>query len=250
ARTFTLLGGFRLRRGAWEVDERTWGRPTVVRLVRFLLVHRGAPVPEERILEALWPDRPADKARSALQVAVSRARQVIDPPGVASSAIRYSDRAYLLELEERDLVDAERFTAVAADALATIGTARRGALEAAAGLWTGMPLPEEHYADWTVAWREELQALLHRVLVALADEHRAAGDELAVAAVARRLVALDPLDEGAHRMLITAHARTGRRSLALRQYLECRRLLVEGVGLEPDADTTGLQRRVLAGMAV
>jgi ATP/maltotriose-dependent transcriptional regulator MalT/DNA-binding SARP family transcriptional activator len=250
ARAFTLLGRFGLRRGAWEVDERTWGRPTVVRLVRFLLVHRGAPVAEERILEALWPDRPADKARSALQVAVSRARQVLDPPGAAASAIRSGDRAYLLELDERDQVDAEHFTAVAADALATIGPGRRGALEAAAGLWAGMPLPEEQYADWAVAWREELQALLHRVLVALADEHRGAGDELAVAAVARRLVALDPLDEGAHRMLITAHARTGRRSLALRQYLECRRLLVEGVGIEPDDDTTGLQRRVLAGMAV
>jgi ATP/maltotriose-dependent transcriptional regulator MalT/DNA-binding SARP family transcriptional activator len=250
ARAFTLLGGFRLRRGAWEVDERTWGRPTVVRLVRFLLVHRGAPVSEERILEALWPDRPADKARSALQVAVSRARQVVDPPGAAGSAIRYSDRAYLLELDERDQVDAERFAAVATEALATIGAPRRGALEAAAGLWTGVPLPEEEYADWAQPWREDLQALLHRVLVALGEEHRGAGDELAVAAVARRLVALDPLDEGAHRMLITAHARTGRRSLALRQYLECRRLLVEGVGIEPDADTTGLQRRVLTGMAV
>jgi LuxR family maltose regulon positive regulatory protein len=250
ARAFTLLGGFGLRRGAWEVDERTWGRPTVARLVRFLLVHRGAPVPEERILEALWPDRPADKARSALQVAVSRARQVVDPPAAAASAIRSSERSYVLELDERDLVDAERFTAVAADALATIGPGRRGALEAAVALWTGTPLPEEEYADWALAWREELEALLHRVLAALADEHRAAGDELAVAAVARRLVALDPLDEGAHRMLITAHARTGRRSLALRQYLECRRLLVEGVGLEPDADTTGLQRRVLTGMAV
>jgi ATP/maltotriose-dependent transcriptional regulator MalT/DNA-binding SARP family transcriptional activator len=250
ARAFTLLGGFGLRRGAWEVDERTWGRPTVVRLVRFLLVHRGAPVAEERILEALWPDRPADKARSALQVAVSRARQVVDPPGAEGSAIRYSDRAYLLELEDRDVVDAERFAVVAAEALATAGPGRRGALESAAALWTGTPLPEEEYADWATAWREELQALLHRVLSALADEHRAAGDELAVAAVARRLVALDPLDEGAHRTLITAHARTGRRSLALRQYLECRRLLVEGAGIEPDADTTGLQRRVLAGMAV
>lgn len=250
ARTFTLLGGFGLRRGAWEVDERTWGRPTVVRLVRFLLVHRGAPVPEERILEALWPDRPADKARSALQVAVSRARQVVDPPGAEASAIRSGDRSYALELDERDLVDAERFAAVATDALARAAPARQGALEAAVALWTGTPLPEEEYADWARPWREELEALLHRVLAALAEEHRAAGDELAVAAVARRLVALDPTDEGAHRMLITAHARTGRRSLALRQYLECRRLLVEGVGLEPDDDTTGLQRRVLAGMAV
>jgi len=250
ARSFTVLGGFRLRRGTWEVDERTWGRPTVARLVRFLLVHRGAPVPEERILESLWPDRPADKARSALQVAVSRARQVLDPAGAESSAIRYADRAYLLELDERDRVDGERFADVAHEALSTVGSARRGALEAAAGLWAGTPLPEEEYADWAVVWREELEGLLHRVLMGLAEEHRAAGDELAVAAVGRRLVALDPLDEGAHRMLITAHARSGRRSLALRQYLECRRLLVEGLGLEPDADTTGLQRRVLAGMAV
>ncbi|MCZ4491439.1 MAG: hypothetical protein JWP53_370 [Conexibacter sp.] len=250
ARSFTLLGGLRLRRGSWEVDDRAWGRPTVARLVRFLLVHRGAPVPEERILEALWPGRPADKARSALQVAVSRARQVLDPVGAGATAIRYADRAYLLVLDERDQVDAERFAAVAAQALATAGAPRRPALEAAVGLWTGSPRPEEEYADWAVAWREELEALLHRVLAALAEEHRAAGDELAVAAVARRLVALDPLDEGAHRMLITAHARSGRRSLALRQYLECRRLLVEGAGLEPDADTTGLQRRVLAGMAV
>jgi LuxR family maltose regulon positive regulatory protein len=250
ARVFTLLGGFGLRRGAWEVDERAWGRPTVPRLVRFLLVHRGAPIPEERILDALWPDRPADKARSALQVAVSRARQVLDPPGTETTALRYSDRAYSLELDERDRVDAEVFATVADDALSTIGGGRRAALEAAVGLWTGTPLPEEQYADWTAAWREELEGLLHHVLVALADEHRAGGDELAVAAVGRRLVALDPLDEGAHRMLITAHARTGRRSLALRQYLECRRLLVEGLGLEPDDDTTGLQRRVLAGMAV
>jgi DNA-binding SARP family transcriptional activator len=250
ARAFRLLGGFGLRRGSWEVDERTWGRPTVVRLVRFLVVNRGTPVPEERILEALWRDRPADKARSALQVAVSRARQVLDAAGAESSAIRYADRAYLLELDEADHVDSERFVAVAHEALSTVGAARRGALEAAAGLWTGTPLPEEEYADWALPWREELEALLHRVLMALADEHRAAGDEPAVAAVGRRLVALDPLDEGAHRMLITAHARSGRRSLALRQYLECRRLLVEGVGLEPDADTTGLQRRVLAGLAV
>ena len=250
ARVITLLGGFGLRRGSWEVDERTWGRPTVVRLVRYLLVQRGAPAPEERILEALWPDRPADKARSALQVAVSRARQVLDPPGALASAIRYGDRSYLLVLDDRDRVDAEVFAAVAADALASAGAGRRAALEAAVGLWTGSPLPEEQYADWAVPWREELEALLHRTLVALADEHRAAGDELAVAAVGRRLVALDPLDEGAHRLLIAAHARSGRRSLALRQYLECRRLLVEGLGLEPDDDTTGLQRRVLAGMAV
>ena len=251
ARAFTLLGGFRLRRGAWEVDERTWGRPTVVRLVRFLLVHRGAPVAEERILEALWPDRPG---RQGAQRAAGRG---LPRAAGRRPARRGGQRHPVLRprLHARSSTTATSSTPSASRSSPPrrwrrSAATRRGALESAAALWTGTPLPEEEYADWATGWREELEALLHRVLVALGDEHRAAGDELAVAAVARRLVALDPLDEGAHRMLITAHARTGRRSLALRQYLECRRLLVEGAGIEPDADTTGLQRRVLAGMAV
>jgi DNA-binding SARP family transcriptional activator len=85
---------------------------------------------------------------------------------------------------------------------------------------------------------------------ALAAEHRAAGDELAALAAGRRLVTLDPLDEGAHRLLMQAFARTGRRALALRQFLACRRALVENLGLEPSDETVALQRRVLAGQPV
>jgi DNA-binding SARP family transcriptional activator len=65
--------------------------------------------------------------------------------------------------------------------------------------------------------------------------------------VAQALLELDPLNEGAHRQLIVAYARTGRTSHALRQYLECRRALVVGLGVEPSAETARLQARVLAG---
>jgi DNA-binding SARP family transcriptional activator len=67
---------------------------------------------------------------------------------------------------------------------------------------------------------------------------------------ARRLVELDPLDEAAQRALIVAYARSGRRAHALRQYLECRRLLVDDLGVEPSQETAELQRRVLAGEPV
>jgi DNA-binding SARP family transcriptional activator len=64
---------------------------------------------------------------------------------------------------------------------------------------------------------------------------------------ARALVDLDPLDEHAQRLLIGAYAAVGRRADALRQFLECRRALVEQLGIEPDAETLALQRRILAG---
>ena len=68
--------------------------------------------------------------------------------------------------------------------------------------------------------------------------------------VARRLVELDPVNEAAHRQLIVAYARAGKRGHALRQYLACRRALVEELGVEPGEETAALQRRVLAGEQV
>jgi DNA-binding SARP family transcriptional activator len=60
------------------------------------------------------------------------------------------------------------------------------------------------------------------------------------------MVRIDPLNEGAHWALITAYARAGRTSHALRQYLECRRTLVATLGIEPAAATSRLQARILA----
>ncbi|HEY8584636.1 MAG TPA: BTAD domain-containing putative transcriptional regulator, partial [Capillimicrobium sp.] len=238
------------RRGGWAADERAWNRPTAPRLVRALLTRRGAYVPEEELLDWLWPEKTPKSARAVLQVAASRARSVLDQPGAEQSAIQFAGRAYRLALDERDRVDTEVFSLAAAKALEARGAGRLGLLEQAAALWKGEPLPEERYSDWAAAWREGLQAEYGRVLRALAEERGRAGDHGGAAAAAARLVELDPLDESAQRLLITAYARAGNRARALRQYLACRRELVDALGLEPADETRALQRRVLAGQPV
>jgi DNA-binding SARP family transcriptional activator len=170
--------------------------------------------------------------------------------GRAGSALVYRDRTYRLALHAGDEVDAWSYAARAREALGTLGPQRRMLLTRAEDAWGGEPLPEERYADWAASWRDELQALRREVLLATAIEHRRAGDEHEVAAAARRILAQDALDEGAHRVLITALARSGQRALALRQYLECRRRLVDGLGIEPDGETAALQQRMLAGLPV
>ena len=49
---------------------------------------------------------------------------------------------------------------------------------------------------------------------------------------------------------MVGYARAGRRGHALRQYLACRRALVDGLGIEPAQETAALQRLILAGEAV
>jgi DNA-binding SARP family transcriptional activator len=131
--------------------------------------------------------------------------------------------------------------------LESTGAEQAGLLEAAAARWTGEPLPEDRYEDWATGWRERLIDLERRVLGALTEARSEAGDVSGAVEAARQWVDLDPCDEAAHRRLMLAFARVGRRGHALRQYLLCRRTLLDELGIEPGAETGTLQRRILAG---
>jgi ATP/maltotriose-dependent transcriptional regulator MalT/DNA-binding SARP family transcriptional activator len=247
---FELLGGFRVRRAGWQLDEGVWQRPMAARVVRFLLIQGSIGVPEDTLFDAFWSDRDADSARQHLAQAVSRARRVLDLPDADQSVIEAKERTFRLRLRERDSVDVYEFEDAAAAALDNRGPGRRAALEAAAALWTGEPLPEDRYAEWLTAWVERLIHTYSQVLTAIVESCVAAGDHHEAIHAARRLLELDPLDEHAHRELMLAYARTGRTSQALRQFLECRRALVTDLGVEPAAETSRLQARILAGEPV
>jgi DNA-binding SARP family transcriptional activator len=244
-----LLGGFALRRGSWDVEDSAWDRRIAQRLVHYLLVKRGSFVPDDLLLEAFWPDTAEESARRSLKVAVSCARAVLDVPD-APSVIVSAQRTLGLRLRDDDSVDVDLFEHAAQAGLSAEGGERRRTLERAAALWAGEPLPEERYSNWAMAWREHLTARYADVLRGLVAACHEDGDHAAATQAARSLVEADPLDERAHRDLITAYARSGRRAHALRQYLECRRILVDELGMEPGQETSALQRRVLAGEPV
>jgi DNA-binding SARP family transcriptional activator len=247
--SFRLFGNFRVCRGSWEPDDAAWERRVAQRVVRFLLTHRDLPVSEDELFEAFFPEKEMDAARRSLQVALSSARAVLDVPGVEST-IETVERTYRLKLRERDSVDVDRFERAADAALTAPARERTEQLERAERLWGGEPLPEDRYSDWAIPWRERLGDRYAAVLGALVDSYLRLGDLAAATEAGRKLVELDELNEAAHRSLMLVYARAGRRGHALRQYLECRRVLVAELGIEPAAETAQLQRRILAGEPV
>lgn len=243
-RIVEVLGGFSAGRGGWRAREADWGRPLASRLVRLLLTRLGEPVPEDVLAEAFWPEKDAAAARRNLQVNISHARAVLDLPGAAASCIQGGGSAYVLRLDPGDRVDAAVFEQAA---IAAVAGGERAELEAAAALWTGEPMPEERYADWAIGYRERLTDRYAELLTVLAQARRRAGDGAGWVDAGRRLLAVDPLNEAAHRELMRAHASAGRVALALRQFLECRRILVDELGVEPSRPTADLHARILAG---
>jgi predicted ATPase len=105
------------------------------------------------------------------------------------------------------------------------------------------------FDDWQLAQSEHLRRELTRVLHRLTQLQASAGDWDSSADFARRVLTLDPLDESAHRLLMSVYAWAGRRSAALHQYRECVRTLDRELGVAPLEETTRLYQGIREGGA-
>ena len=89
------------------------------------------------------------------------------------------------------------------------------------------------FDDWQRDAAGELRAELERALDRLVSALEAAGRRTQPIPHARRRLALDPLQEPAHRALMRLYAASGRRAEALSQYRDCVRVLDRELGVRP-----------------
>ena len=101
------------------------------------------------------------------------------------------------------------------------------------------------FEEWVLLERERLFQLLLRAHSGLIQSFIAWGERDQAIGVCRRLLAVDPLQEDTHRLLMRLYWDTGRRSQALRQYHACREFLSQQLGVEPVAETRDLYERIL-----
>ena len=226
-----LLGGFEVR-----IES---GPPLTLptrksqALLAYLALSAGTAHPRDKLTALLWGDSGDRQARHSLRQALSTLRK--------------------LEI----LVEGEHVTldpaAVAADAVTFERLVRTGTppeLEAAVELYRGdllegLPLREPAFEEWLVAERERLRELAQEALARLVTLHDRRGALDVALRAAQRLVALDPLQEAAHRALMRLYARGGRRGAALRQYQACLDILQRELGAEPEEETRQLYHDLL-----
>ena len=226
-----LLGGFSVATADGLVEERAWRLRKAKALVKLLALAPERRLHRERLADLLWPDRDAEAAANNLHQALHAARRAIGP-----EALRLSDGVVALEAE----IDVDAFEAAAARARAT---GKAADYEAALDLHAGELLPEDRYESWADARRAALLELHGALCVELAGLY---GDDAQAVAALQRALAVDPLAEPAHRALMRLYAATGRRQQALAQYQLLRQQLDAELAAEPDPETRGLYRELLA----
>ncbi len=222
------------------VDDRALGSRKGRAVLKMLAVARGAPVPVDRIADALWGDEQPSAPGEQVGVLVSRLRRVLGTERVVRTDAGYALVADWIDLDELVARVGEARRAMAAGRL----TAARAAAAAAVALVRGPVLPEED-GEWVEAERAGAAALRGEACRILAEVAARAGDHAAAAAAAEVTLAVDPYDEAALRLLMQAHVAAGRPASALAAYARVRERLAEDLGVSPTAATEELHARIL-----
>jgi DNA-binding SARP family transcriptional activator len=220
------------------------------RLWAFLVLHRHQPAGRSDVAAAVWGDAIPDAWDDALSALVSRLRRSLRTVAAAcpEPAIRGGEGRYLLVLPPGSVVDLERATAALHRAEVLARQGEPGAALAEARVATEISARGFLNGEGG-AWVEGQRRLLEEARVHALECTVAAELERGNASLAEReaelLVALAPLRESGHQLLMRALVASGNRGQAVVAYERCQRLLREQVGIAPSPQTERLYRQLM-----
>jgi DNA-binding SARP family transcriptional activator len=240
-----LLGSVELRRDGVLVPV---GAAKKRMILAVLGLSGGEVVSADRLIDALWGERPPPSSGKALQVYVSQLRDAVEPNRRAPSVIVSQAPGYALALAPQ-AVDVRVF-----ERLWDEGRRLRGSdspdsaaevLARALALWRGPPLADLAYEEAFTQDVSRLEEMRWTCLEDRIDADLAAGRHADVIADLEELTHRYPLRERACGLLMLAYYRSGRQADALHAYRRMRATLVGELGLQPSRVLAELERRIL-----
>jgi DNA-binding SARP family transcriptional activator len=227
-----LLGELDLRLG--DAPLAPLGSARAESLLAYLLLHREAPQPRQRLAFLLWPDSSEPQARTNLRHLLHVLRRALPDHDrfleVTPRALRWREDAHWW-------LDVAAFEEAVARAERASGDAEElSALRAAAALYRG-DLVESGYDEWLLEERERLGRRHLQALERLVELLEARREHAEAIGHAERILREDPLREPTYRALMRLQDARGDRARALRTYHACAAVLERELGVEPSAAT-------------
>lgn len=219
-----LLDGFEMRSASGEIAL----SPTSERIVAFLAL-RSRPSPRHLVAESLFEDGTCARASGRLRSAMHRI-QVSAPDLVTSDGRR-------LAIATGCSIDVQELDRAFARLLHPSG----GRVDELPDLelFTGELLPG-WYDDWVLAERERLRQRCLHALDAVGDQHLRRGRTAEAIEAGLAAVAVEPLRETPHRLLVRAHLAEGNTSEAIRVCEQFADLLDRELGVDPTDELLSL----------
>jgi DNA-binding SARP family transcriptional activator len=208
-------------------------------LLAVLVLNANQVVSRDRLIDALWGERPPETAAKALQVYVSQLRRVL-----GRERLRTKSPGYLLQLD-RDELDLHRVERLLNEAAQVGPEAAAATLREALSLWRGPPLAEFAYQGFAQSEIARIEELRLACLEERLEADLARGRHATLVGELEGLVQEHPLRERLRAQLMLSLYRSGRQAEALEAYQEARRVLIEDLGIEPGRSLRELEGSIL-----
>ena len=219
-------------------------------LLAYLLLHNHL-VTRDVLMDVFWMDASPDRARSNLTTALWRLRQALEPEDVPHGA--YLITSYAGEVgfnwNSGHWLDTKTFEQhiypLLRKPIAEINDQDLREIEGVLTLYRG-ELLEGVYDDWALRERERFRSLHLNCLTRLMECYASRKDFKQSIALACEILRRDPMREEIHRALMHLYLESGQRTLAMSQYVQCRDLLSQELGVLPLEETMALYQQILA----
>lgn len=225
------------------------GPPKWRSLLACLLLRAGQVVSTDVLVDELWGEDPPDTARNLISIYALRVRRLLGD----DRCLVFRAPGYVLNVADGD-VDTHEFDALVADgrnALEDGDPVRAAALlSAALRLWRGPFLADVPPTTLVATEADRAEELRLSATELWVEAHIACDRPAEVIGELRRLIADNPLREGAWLLLMRALDAAGRHAEALRAYGEAREAIGEALGVDPGAELQHLYRKLLDADAV
>lgn len=243
----SLLGGFRV---AFAGDPDPASRETHVtdfasaktQALLAYLACTGRRHSRDALATLLWSESGDEAARTSLRQSLASLKRLLGPYLlIERDAVEFNTRS-------PHTLDVRQFETWVRGDVQT----QRDALALYHGdLLRGMAVKNApEFEEWLIVERERLRRLAVSAHRRVAEAEEREGDAGRALEHLRALVALEPLDEPAHRHLMLLLARSGQRAAALAQFEACRRALDRELGVPPEAATARLRERIHSAHAI
>ena len=216
----------------------------------YLLLQQNL-VSRDVLMDVFWVDHSPDRARSSLTTALWRLRQLLEPDDVTPGTylVTGSMGEVGFNWDSRHFLDTKSFEQHISLLLRKPNAELRDhdieQIEQVLTLYRG-DLLEGMYEDWALRERERFRSLHLNCLTRLMEFYAGRKDFERSIDLAREILRRDPMREEIHRALMRLYLESGQRTLAMSQYVQCRDLLSQELGVLPLQETMALYQQILA----
>jgi DNA-binding SARP family transcriptional activator len=253
----SVLGGFRAERSGEPIA--TFESNKVRALLAYLAVEAGRSHQRSALAGLLWPDHPEELARTNLRHVLRQLRQTLPDQHGAPPILLTTQQTIQINPAGVFTLDVTQFAELLRASARCDHRAFSdcpGCVERysrAAALYGGPFLANfvlhdsDIFDEWAMTQREQLHRQALEIFFTLASHYEAIAEYDLARQYAWRQIELEPWREEAHRQVMRVLVFSGQRTAALAQYVRCRTILADELGVDPDPETLALYEAIRIG---